>query len=86
MKLAGGGPALRTESKTKRAAIRAPVAPQTSDAPAIPWTSITGDGEVPLTERSHRDGQGLVVIVGPVDALILDLPKKGRAAYADAPE
>lgn len=65
------------DSKPKRATIPAPAAPQRGDAPAIPWTKIIGDGEMPLTERSHRDGQGLVVIVGPVDALI-DLPRKGH--------
>jgi hypothetical protein len=71
---------MRNESKRVRVSIPTPKAPERGDAPVIPWTNIIGEGELPLTERSHRDGQGLVVIVGPVEALILDLPKKGPPA------
>jgi hypothetical protein len=65
---------VRNESKRKRAPAPAPLEIQRSAPAVIPWTNILGDGERPMAERSHRDGQGLVVILGPVDKLVLDLP------------
>jgi hypothetical protein len=53
--------------------------PRRSVASVIPWTNILGDGERPLGERTHRDGQGLVVLLGPLDTLILDLPEQLEA-------
>ena len=65
---------MRNETKRKRAPAPPPREIHRS-APAVnPWTKILGDGELPMAERSHRDGQGLVVILGPVDKLVLDLP------------
>ena len=53
--------------------------PQRGSASAIPWTNLLGDGERPLDERTHGDGQGLVVLLGPLDTLILDLPEQLEA-------
>jgi hypothetical protein len=69
---AGGD--VRNENKRKRAPAPPPLEIQRSAPAVIPWTNILGDGERPMAERSHRDGQGLVVILGPVDRLVLDLP------------
>jgi len=66
---------VRNESKGKRAPAPAPLEIQRSAPAAIPWTHILGDGERPMAERSHHDGQGLVVILGSVDKLVLDLPR-----------
>lgn len=86
---------MKDQGKNKRAT--APEAPalERTGAATIPWTNLFGDGELPLSDRTHRDGQGLVVILGPVDRLILDLPDRAQArpeqleagvAYAEAPE
>ena len=53
--------------------------PRRGAASVIPWTNILGEGERPLDERTHRDGQGLVVLLGPLDTLILDLPEQLEA-------
>ncbi len=53
--------------------------PRRGVASVIPWTKILGEGERPLVERTHRDGQGLVVLLGPLDTLILDLPEQLEA-------
>jgi hypothetical protein len=65
---------VRNGSKPKRAPAAATEEIKRSTPAVIPWTNILGDGERPIAERSHRDGQGLVVILGPVDKLVLDLP------------
>jgi hypothetical protein len=52
-------------------------APERHALTAIPWTKILGDGERPLAKQSHGNGQGLVVLLGSLDALILDLPDQG---------
>jgi hypothetical protein len=62
------------ESKGRRFPAPAPLEIQRSAQAVIPWTNILGEGEEPMAERSHRDGQGLVVILGPVDRLVLHLP------------
>jgi hypothetical protein len=45
-----------------------------TDLAVIPWQNILGERDRPLGERTRRDGQGLVVLLGPLDNLILDLP------------
>jgi hypothetical protein len=62
------------ENKRRRVSAPAPLEIQRSAQAVIPWTNILGEGVEPMAERSHRDGQGLVVILGPVDKLVLDLP------------
>jgi hypothetical protein len=74
-------PASATSTRPAQPAARIPeltrFAPEPHAMTAIPWTNILGDGERPLAERTHGQGQGLVVLLGPLDALILDLPDKG---------
>ena len=66
---------MKTHSERKRSPRTAGRPPQLDGVSVIPWTSILGDGERPLAERTHRDGQGLVVLLGPMDTLIFDLPE-----------
>jgi hypothetical protein len=56
-----------------------PFPPQGGGITVVPWTSILGEDERPLAERSHRDGQGLVVLLGPLDSLCLDLRDAAEA-------
>lgn len=65
---------MTNESKRRRDPVPAPLEIQRTAQAVIPWTNILGEGEEPMAERSHGDGQGLVVILGPVDKLVLDLP------------
>jgi len=55
-------------------------APERRAPIAIPWTKILSDGERLLAEQSHGHGQGLVVLLGSIDSLILDLPDHGPPA------
>ena len=64
---------MRNGSRRKRSLTPPPVLERTSAA-NIPWTNIIGQGQRQAAERARHDGRGLVVILGPVDALILDLP------------
>jgi hypothetical protein len=41
-----------------------------------PWLRIFGDGQRSLASQTHDRGEGLVVLLGPIDSLILDTPDR----------